>query len=251
MIRLIGALTLGVLLVATAGAEASDIRKERVHFDKGASGAAITGNIKGQETIDYLLGAKAGQQMSVSLTTNNPGNAFNILAPGSSDEAIFIGSVSGNEFAGTLSVGGDYTIRVYLDRAGARRNETAKYTLKVGITGGGHAAAPPNHEDNAVRAGSGKFDARGNVPCAQLKGQPTVPCKFGVARDPGGNATVVVTRPDGTKRALFFEKGRFVSADTSQADGYPEYGAKREGDLNMIHVGTERYEIPDAAVSGG
>ncbi|MBE9153396.1 hypothetical protein [Cyanobium sp. LEGE 06113] len=32
-------------------------------------------------------------------------------------------------------------------------------------------------------------------------------CPFGVARTAGGDATVVVIRPDGRKRALFLRRG--------------------------------------------
>jgi hypothetical protein len=45
--------------------------------------------------------------------------------------------------------------------------------------------------------------------------------------------------------------GRPIGADTSQADGYPEFRATKEGDLNLIRIGSERYEIPDAVVLGG
>jgi hypothetical protein len=103
----------------------------------------------------------------------------------------------------------------------------------------------------AVRAGEGKFDATGKIPCAQHEAQPMGQCDFGVSREGGGNATVVVTRPDGTRRAIFFVGGKANSADTSQADGYPPFSARREGDLNLVRVGKERYEIPDAVVSGG
>lgn len=103
----------------------------------------------------------------------------------------------------------------------------------------------------AERAGRGDFDARGQIPCAQVRGQPMGQCDFQVARGPNGEATVVVTRFDGTTRALFFEGGAFVGADTSQADGYPHYSVTKEADLFMIRVGDERYEIPDAVVFGG
>ena len=76
-------------------------------------------------------------------------------------------------------------------------------------------------------------------------------CEFGVARKGGGYATVVVTKPDGTKRAIFFRMGGAVGADTSQADGYPEFKATKEEDLHMIRVGDECYEIPDAVIFGG
>lgn len=105
--------------------------------------------------------------------------------------------------------------------------------------------------DSALRAGQGIFDAIGHVPCARAAGQPSSRCEFGVARDSDGTATMVVIRPDGTQRVLFFQNGTFLSADTSQADGYPETSATREADLTFVRVGTERYEIPDAVIFGG
>lgn len=103
----------------------------------------------------------------------------------------------------------------------------------------------------ALRAGQGAFDAAGLIPCAKGIGTPMSHCGFGVARDAGGSATVVVTRPDGLTRALFFTDGRFVSVDTSEADGGHETSAAREGDLTLIRVNDERYEVPDAVVFGG
>ncbi|MGE5154563.1 MAG: hypothetical protein ACM3ST_11150 [Bdellovibrio bacteriovorus] len=76
-------------------------------------------------------------------------------------------------------------------------------------------------------------------------------CNVGVARAGGGDATVVVTRPDGTKRAIFFRDDSPIGADTSQADGNHELCTSKEADLHRIRVGPERYEIPDAVVLGG
>ncbi len=112
----------------------------------------------------------------------------------------------------------------------------------------GSVAGP---DDSAQRAGRGEFDATGTLPCAQSAGRPMGQCEFSVARARGGNATVVIRKPDGRTRAIFFRMGKPVSADTSQADGYPEFKATREKDLNLIRVGEERYEIPDAVVLGG
>lgn len=116
---------------------------------------------------------------------------------------------------------------------------------------GPDGSVPRGDDDSAYRAGQGDFDATGTIPCAQQAGQPTVDCSFGVARAGGGYATVVVTRPDGTKRALYFQLGRAMGADTSQADGYPPFSASKESDLHIVRVGKERYEIPDAVILGG
>ena len=76
-------------------------------------------------------------------------------------------------------------------------------------------------------------------------------CEFGAARAGGGYSTVVVTKPDGKTRSIFFRMGKPIGTDTSQADRYPEFNVTKEGDLHLIRVGNERYEIPDAVVFGG
>ena len=114
-----------------------------------------------------------------------------------------------------------------------------------------HGAVATGPDDSALRAGQRDFDATGPIACAQALGQPMTDCEAGVARAGGGYATVVVTKPDGTTRTLYFRMNRAVGADTSQADGYPEFNAARDGDLHLIRVGTERYEVPDAFTLGG
>ena len=74
---------------------------------------------------------------------------------------------------------------------------------------------------------------------------------FGVARQGGGFATVVVTKTDGVKRAIYFRRGIPSGADTIEAGGYGDFSYEEESDLNLIRVGEDRYEIPDAAVLGG
>jgi hypothetical protein len=76
-------------------------------------------------------------------------------------------------------------------------------------------------------------------------------CQAAVARDPGGTATVVITRPDGRTRAIFFENGNPVGADLSQADGNMDFSASKGGDVYYIEAGNERYEIVEAFVFGG
>lgn len=104
--------------------------------------------------------------------------------------------------------------------------------------------------NSAVRAGQGVFEETGFVSCAQTRDAPMSQCSFSVARDPGGNATIVVTRPDGRDRALFFMDAEFLGADTSEADGYHDSSAQLVGGIFRISVGPERYEILSALVLG-
>ena len=60
---------------------------------------------------------------------------------------------------------------------------------------------------SAELAGQDTYDATGDIPCAQSKGQPMGQCPFGVTREGNGTATVTVTLPDGRNRAIFFENG--------------------------------------------
>jgi len=146
-----------VVLFASA-ALADDIRTERVQFKPGATSAVIEHSITGYQTVDYVLGAREGQSMNVSMATNNGANYFNILAPGETEVAMFIGSTSGNQYEGILPESGDYTIRVYMMRSAARRNEVANYRLEMIVASGGNQASEATGSD-ASQADPGEFRA--------------------------------------------------------------------------------------------
>lgn len=150
------------LLLAVQAVASDGIRKEAVKFAAGKSSASLHGQIRGDQTVDYQLVARAGQAMTVDFQPSNASAYYNVLPPGS-EEAIFIGSTEGNHFEGKLPADGAYTIRVFLMRSAARRNETAKYELKVSILGGAAAApaapaAAANLGSPSGTAGSGPFD---------------------------------------------------------------------------------------------
>ena len=150
-------IALAVILAGPALAQ-DDIRKEPVHFAAGTSAATIQAQIRGSETVDYELDAKAGQKMTVNFKPSNASAYFNVLTPGS-DEALFIGSSAGNRFEGRLPSDGTTTVRVYLMRNAARRNEVAKYRLDISIQGGAVATKPvENYGSPSGTAGSGPFD---------------------------------------------------------------------------------------------
>ena len=117
------------------------------------------------------------------------------------------------------------------------------------------AAAGDPYEQWTARSGDAidpdtGYHASGEIPCAMDDGQSMVRCPFGVKREGNGTGMVVVTKPDGRTRAIFFEKGRATGYDKSEADP-GEFSASREGDTSIIRIGPERYEIFDAVIFGG
>jgi hypothetical protein len=199
--------------------------------------------IEGYQTLDYVLNAREGQYMNVSMATQHGATYFNILEPGETEVAMFNGSINGNQFEGTLKKSGDYRIRVYMMRSAARRNELANYRLEMIVSGtgssdGGDALVPGTN-----------YNATGNIPCSIGGGQPTTSCRFGVVRKGNGTGTVTVTKPDGRTRTIFFENGAATGYDQSQADP-SKFSASKQSDLNIIRIGQEGYEIPDAVIFG-
>jgi len=112
---------------------AQDIRNEQVQFAHGSSGITIKDTIVGYQSVNYMLNARAGQSMTVTLNTDNASNYFNIFTKASGDEALFIGSINGNSYQDKLPADGIYTVQVFLMRNAARRNEKANYTLDISI----------------------------------------------------------------------------------------------------------------------
>ena len=238
------------LLVAAAIALATaafpswaEIVSRPVHFKKGASAVTIVGRLKGGQTIDYRVRAKAGQTMSVKLESSHGALYFNVLPPGSSGEAIFIGSTSGNAWSGSLPADGIYTVRTYLMRSAARRNESAKFTL--GIEVAGRPAAGARAGDARVKGTP--YHATGKLPCA-LGDAPagSEQCDFGVIRGKPGEAEVHVTSPEGARRVLVFTGG------TVGAKGDARVSASKHDDEWRIDLNdNEHYRIPEAVISGG
>jgi hypothetical protein len=199
------------LLFCVAAAFAGDIREVRVQFKANQSGATIEGSIKGRQSIDYLLKAKAGQSLIVSLSTSNLSNYFNVLPPGS-ETALFVGSTSGNDWTGTLPADGDYTVRVYLMRSAARRNEKASYTLSVKLSGDSSSESRPG-------------DAEVHL------------------ADPGYD----VTLHKNPLRVL-----RFASGKVTSPDPMARVTAEKKGDEWSIGIDDFYfYVIPEAVIDGG
>jgi hypothetical protein len=102
----------------------------RVRFQRGHSSVTLRGRIVGFDMKDYVVGAKAGQTMTIRLSSANPSANF------------VISSINGRandmnetrEWSENLSESGDYLIRVLMMRSAARRKgAAANFTLSISI----------------------------------------------------------------------------------------------------------------------
>jgi hypothetical protein len=138
MKKLLVCLLAGSLLTATVlTAEAA----KQIAFVKGKSSAAISGKVQGSDSMDYVLRASAGQTLTVDFKASKGAAYFNVIPPGSTGEAIFVGSSEGNHFKAALPSDGDYTIRVYLMGGAKDSNKPVSFTLKVGIPASANPAS--------------------------------------------------------------------------------------------------------------
>jgi hypothetical protein len=235
---------LAISLPAGVGVAQTAIKSQRVTFRTGADSTLLKGQLKGDQTVDYILRAGAGQTMTVELKGSNPQNYFNVMAAGT-DNALFIGSSSGNSFRGLLPSDGDVKVRVYLMRPAARRNETSSYSLRMRI--GGAPLAPVPASRDALIPGT-PYHASAEVPCGTGSNGKAARCKAFVIRRANNSGTVVVTNPEGQKRQFLFVKGKAVASDQPE-----QLSVQRRGDVSVLSLGEnfERYEIVDALVVGG
>ena len=243
-LALVAAALLAISLPTKAGMAQTGIESQRVIFETGTHSILRQGQLKGDQTIDYKLRAGAGQTLSVELKGSNPLNYFNVIAAGS-ENALFIGSSSGNSFRGLLPSDGDVRVRVFLMRPAACRHETSNYSLRLGIVGAPLAPVPASRD--ALLPGS-PHHAAAEVPCGSGDGTKVASCKAFVIRRANNSATVVVTSPEGQKRQFLFVQGKAVVSDQPEP-----LVVQRRGDVSLLHLGEnfEVYEIVDALVLGG
>jgi hypothetical protein len=238
-----------LLFVSISHVFAQDgIHQERVQFKKGATSVVIKGRLKGYSNVDYLLRAGAGQTVTVSMQRSNLANYFNVLPPGSKDVAMYAPQ-TGEDFKGVLPTDGDYTTRVYLVRAAARRNESSDYILTITVTGKAFAPVPASKD--AVIPGT-PFHASAKITCVpyieKFRDKKPQACEaFVIRRGFDGTATVEIPQENSVARRILFVNGKPVASDSP----YPVTFSRKD-DLTIVTFDNdERYEIPDALVFGG
>jgi hypothetical protein len=113
------------LISATAQGNA-----QRVRFQRGQSSTTVKGRIVGFDTKDYVISAKADQQMTLHLTSSNSSTYFVIQSI--NGRAIDMNETA--EWSERLKESGDCVIRVFMMRSAARRKgAVSSFALKISI----------------------------------------------------------------------------------------------------------------------
>jgi hypothetical protein len=109
----------------------------RVNFARGTYSKIYNGIVKGEDWVEYVVRARAGQTMIVRLQTDLDGSAFRVYPPGqgcSSDvnlPHLHDSNIDGKNYRGRLSASGDHRICVFNYEG---ELNTAHVKLGIGVT---------------------------------------------------------------------------------------------------------------------
>ena len=143
--------------------------------------------------------------------------------------------------------------------AAETENETGPATApEAAATSAGAAESPDGsgmaQSEDALVPGT-EYHATALIDCS-FDGQEVADgCTAGVTRNWGEQGTnlVEVQKPDGMKRAIFYDGTTPTGADSAEADGSAgwEFTVSRDVDMVTIDFGPEHYVVPDALITGG
>ncbi|MDX5362215.1 MAG: SH3 domain-containing protein [Alphaproteobacteria bacterium] len=143
-------------------------------------------------------------------------------------------------------VAGDYLVEA------SGENATQLPSMAPAGRAGGSAGGNLDRPVGGVRPEGSAFTATGLTQCSLSRDAATQTCEFGVIREGNGNGTVIMFWPESGTRVIYFEDGRPVSFDRSQADSGKDMSVTREdSDTSIVFIGEERYVLPDAIIFGG
>jgi hypothetical protein len=197
----------------------------RVQFAPGTTGTTVNGTISGREYIDYIVGARAGQTMTVSLAvtaTNGNGSIFfNILPAGQDFPALYNGSTDDDRRAEvTLPETGDWAVRVYLMGNDRDAGRTLGYSIDIFIAPDSGALGP---------------DGSGAVGTAGVTGVPASDV-LNVRSGPGTGNSIV---------------GALANGDIVRVLGCEAVGASRWCEIEMMTDMRERGWVNARYLTGG
>ncbi len=104
------------------------VKSKRVKFQRGRTTAVIRGVARTPGIYENVVTAKAGQNMTVHLTSSNDGVEFTVFGPNGSDPE---GALGVDDRTGILEASGDYKITLINNRS--RKGRNPSFTLEVNI----------------------------------------------------------------------------------------------------------------------
>ena len=235
-------LTSAVLNPAPAEAQV----QQRVQFARGQNSTVVQGVVRGRQYVDYLVSVRAGERLSVWMTSNHRAASFNLLAPRQYSRAYYVGinSRPPNRFDGTVPQRGTQRIRVYLYGATDRRDHLASYQLHISVGG------RPGWDNRPVPLPGPAYPDQGFRPVGtircELPGTGLVQCAASVRHLGPGQTYVQVRAPYGIVRTITYQNGQAVSIDSGPPGG--AFVAARRGNETVVGVGNEAYYVPDALI---
>lgn len=132
-------------------------------------------------------------------------------------------------------------------RNGARGHARA---VQLAPARGPDGTVPMGVDRSKRRALKGDFDATRDIPCAQEQGQALGRCRAAAAHGGGGDATVIVTFPNGFARHLYFVHGEFVRANATMSGVGTDIDWRLEKQRHILRVDDQRFELPNILVFG-
>jgi hypothetical protein len=121
---------------------------QRITFAAGATGTTVSGRIDGAQIRNYLLNARAGQTMTVTVTSPAGGAFLTVVSPGGSPLAR--AQAGAQAFSGVLPESGDYRLSV-LHPSGTANTD---FVLTVSVTGATSGSTTPQRITFAAGATS-------------------------------------------------------------------------------------------------
>ncbi len=116
-----------IMLFATSALPMQATSVRRVRFPRGRTTTVLRGSIVNDGMNQYLLSARAGQTMSVHITSPRKRAKFDVYPRDNRSALVSSGAEDTTDWEGSLPESGDYVISVY------SVGGNTSYTLEVAI----------------------------------------------------------------------------------------------------------------------
>jgi hypothetical protein len=202
---------------------------------------------------DFADGLEGGPDYW-EVKTRSPGGSINLRRDASTG-AVVLGKASDGTVLRNLGCrmaeGRRWCQVETLDGSGVTAWTAGEFLIEGAYAPGTATQLPePAPSEDALVPGT-TFNATGSITCVRSADASMQSCDFGVTRSGGGNGTLTVFWPDGGTRVIFFESGTPAYFDQSAADDGKEMTVTQDVDTFIVMIGDERFEIPEAVITGG